>query len=468
MEERETLQLPESSHLGGSSRNINDNFSGHLERPSPNKIIRVDSPVQDTVPDGVLSSVFNNNLPVRSTSPVQREESPNEGQIHRSSAVISEKDGHQRNIRSFPTNLDLNGNEDLPADQSYTQHVPSERKNVPIQIDLPGRLYINRIFHISAETMFELLFKKESPFIQTFMDSRKIKDVVIGSWKKDETSGNNLRFLNYVITISNPVIGKFTSATEKQMWYQNRHDSGLFMVDAEVTMNEVPYHDYFYNVNRYCIIHTSKHKCRLRVSSDISYRKQPWGLIKSFIEKNSYNGLEDYFKQLESDLVAEEKLLNDHSPESRLRRRRQNWNENLTDHGQRSCLKRSTNNLNQKEADGTAGRSSRKHPYKGTSFTVMLALSFFLILLVLLNITLFIKLLKIEHVAQKLHVLNKFQSADTNIFAEGEHHMDRSQLRDLKELLLDSIGLLEQLRSSLILLQKRFELGHCSGQTPDC
>lgn len=36
----------------------------------------------------------------------------------------------------------------------------------------------------------------------------------------------------------------------------------------------------------------------LRVSTELRYRKQPWGLVKTFIEKNFWSGLEDYFRHL--------------------------------------------------------------------------------------------------------------------------------------------------------------------------
>lgn len=38
--------------------------------------------------------------------------------------------------------------------------------------------------------------------------------------------------------------------------------------------------------------------CATRVYTDVKYKKQPWGLVKSFITKNSWSGIEDYFRQL--------------------------------------------------------------------------------------------------------------------------------------------------------------------------
>lgn len=39
--------------------------------------------------------------------------------------------------------------------------------------DVQGRLYVNKMFHISANKMFELLFT-DSTFMRRFMDIRKI------------------------------------------------------------------------------------------------------------------------------------------------------------------------------------------------------------------------------------------------------------------------------------------------------
>ena len=39
--------------------------------------------------------------------------------------------------------------------------------------DVQGRLYLNKVFHISANKMFELLFS-DSSFMRRFMEMRKI------------------------------------------------------------------------------------------------------------------------------------------------------------------------------------------------------------------------------------------------------------------------------------------------------
>ena len=36
------------------------------------------------------------------------------------------------------------------------------------------------------------------------------------------------------------------------------------MVDAEVVTHHIPYHDYFYTLNRYVLTRVDRNKCRLR------------------------------------------------------------------------------------------------------------------------------------------------------------------------------------------------------------
>lgn len=35
-----------------------------------------------------------------------------------------------------------------------------------------------------------------------------------------------------------------------------------------------------------------------RVSAELRYKKQPWGLVKGFIERNFWSGLDEYFRYL--------------------------------------------------------------------------------------------------------------------------------------------------------------------------
>uniref|UniRef100_A0AAY4ECZ5 VASt domain-containing protein n=1 Tax=Denticeps clupeoides TaxID=299321 RepID=A0AAY4ECZ5_9TELE len=162
--------------------------------------------------------------------------------------------------------------------------------------DLNGRQYINEVYKFSVDKLYDILFT-ESQFMNDFMEQRKFSDVVYQPWKKEE-AGNQTREIMYTISLSNPLAPKTAAVTETQTLYKASQESECYIVDAEVITHDVPYHDYFYTINRYMLTRVAKNKCRLRVSTELRYRKQPWGLIKGFIEKNFWSGLDENFRSL--------------------------------------------------------------------------------------------------------------------------------------------------------------------------
>lgn len=383
-----------------------------------------------------------------------KEEVQNEKQIKKSPLPTS-----GLRLSGVPSkSLDLNKNEYLSLDKSSSSDSVDE-ENIP-EKDLHGRLHINRVFHISAERMFELLFTS-SHFMQRFADSRNITDVVSTPWNV-EPGGNQLRTMKYTIVLNNPVIGKYTTATEKQTLHKESREAQFYLVDSEVLTHDVPYHDHFYTLNRYHIIRSSKQKCRLRVSTDLKYRKQPWSFVKSLIEKNSWSSLEDYFKKLESDLLMEESMLNqsieDLGKLPILRRRRRTFNRTVE----------AIPKLSSGRSSGDGGPDSKgditgtKKELGNYGATLVVVMSIFLLLLVLLNVTLFLKLSKIEYAAQSFHRLHvqveKSSNLASNKRAESFQKNNDQAQQHLKGVLQDSIAMLEQLRSSLIMLQKTFDL----------
>ncbi|XP_061791330.1 protein Aster-C isoform X2 [Nerophis lumbriciformis] len=315
-----------------------------------------------------------------------------------------------------------------------------------------GRRYLNRVFHVSAGRMFQLLFS-DSPFIRSFMNVRKITEPSFTEWQKNP-AGNSERSLNYTITISNPLIGKFSTATEKQTLYKDSQDGHYYLVDSEVYTHDVPYSDYFYTHNRYYIRRHSKHKCRLTVFTDVKYKKQPWGLIKSFITKNSWNGIEDYFRELETELLEEENAITQGGGDSGkagglLRRRRRTLS--------RTLLQHMKPNKPDQHSDGGVQTSS---PARWNLPSMVAAMSVILLIVTLLNVALFYKLWAMEDVAQRIYLTTKHRLRDSAVpestSRPGPAFMTGEEAQLLKSVLQNSIKLLEQLRTSLILLQHNF------------
>ncbi|XP_008826202.1 protein Aster-A isoform X3 [Nannospalax galili] len=203
--------------------------------------------------------------------------------------------------------LDLLPREELLTDTSNSSSSTGEEGDLAALLpDLSGRLLINSVFHVGAERLQQMLFS-DSPFLQGFLQQCKFTDVTLSPWSSDSKC-HQRRVLTYTIPINNPLGPKSASVVETQTLFRRGPQAGGCVVDSEVLTQGIPYQDYFYTAHRYCILGLARNKARLRVSSEIRYRKQPWSLVKSLIEKNSWSGIEDYFHHLERELTKAEKL----------------------------------------------------------------------------------------------------------------------------------------------------------------
>ncbi|XP_072306943.1 protein Aster-C [Eucyclogobius newberryi] len=460
-EEIESLLLSSESSMQTSltPRSGGDNSLGHLERTPSFRLPGIEQgPLEASTPQA-------EDLP----SPVgsQTSNSLNVDDIHntpsqnRSPVPSLDRGAPDRVSKRSSLSVALNANENGLSEQSGSDSVEEVEDRVGLS-QVAGRLYLNKVFRISANKMFEMLFT-DSSFIRRFMDVRKITNPSFNPWQMD-ASGNKKRSLNYTITISNPLIGKFSTATENQILYKETREGQYYLVDCEVYTHDVPYHDYFYTHNRYYIISNSKRKCRLRVYTDVKYKKQPWGLIKSFITKNSWSGIEDYFRQLEAELLEEEAELNQGSGDvgkGGLRRRRRTYSRSNPEHikpssqyGQNAELRR----------DSIIGPIETISPQRLNVNTIIVAMSLILLILTLLNLGLFFKLWAMEDIAHRMFLSTKHrlrergQSSMAPDFsaAQGPGYPDREDFQLLKTVLQDSINLLDQLRKSLMLLQQSF------------
>ncbi|TRY93776.1 hypothetical protein DNTS_001730 [Danionella cerebrum] len=412
--------------------------------------------------DDTVSSVGQQSM----LSPNGGDESLSTPSQQRSPNLSLNRSGSERLSKRSSPSLDLNANEGQLSDNSRSDSLEEVDERETASPVSQGRLFVNRVFRISAEKMFELLFTN-SAFSQRFMEIRKITGLTSTSWQK-EASGATKRTLNYTITINNPLVGKFSTATENQTLYKESREGQYYMIDSEVYTHDVPYHDYFYTQNRYCIIRNSKHKCRLRIYTDVKYKKHPWGLVKSFISKNSWSGLEDYFRHLEVELQEEEAELTQGGGEAGktggLRRRRRTYSRTLQEH---MIPSKPYTADPEPQRRGTIGAMDvHKSTRRWSITTVVFGLSLILFVLVVLNLGLFFKLWAMEDVAHRMYLNTKHrmnERAESRLASDLGHRQgiplrSQEEANLLKAVLQDSINLLEQLRSSLVALQESFQL----------
>nr|XP_008111960.1 PREDICTED: GRAM domain-containing protein 1B isoform X3 [Anolis carolinensis] len=379
--------------------------------------------------------------------------------------------------------LDFNDNEDIPTELSDSSETHDEGEVQAFYEDLNGRQYVNEVFNFSVDKLYDLLFT-DSQFLRDFMEQRRFSDVIFHPWKKEET-GNQSRVILYTITLTNPLAPKTATVTETQTMYKASQESECYVIDAEVLTHDVPYHDYFYTINRYTLTRVARNKCRLRVSTELRYRKQPWGLVKSFIEKNFWSGLDDYFRHLESELTKTESTylaeLHRQSPkekvvkQSTVRRRKRphthlrgpHLEEVLspvttpTDEEAVSRIKRVAGSTQTRHIPEESPGSFHLQNVSKLLLVISCVICFSLVLLVILNMMLFYKLWMLEYTTQTLTAwqglrlqerLPQSQTEWAQLLESQQKYHD-TELQKWREIIKSSVILLDQMKDSLVNLQ---------------
>ncbi|XP_027129457.1 GRAM domain-containing protein 1B isoform X2 [Larimichthys crocea] len=385
-----------------------------------------------------------------------------------------------RSSHALSPSPDLN-DEDLPTELSDSSETHDECEVQAFHEDLNGKQYINGVYKFGVDKMYNLLFT-ESDFMRDFREQRRFSDVVYHPWRK-EHEGDQTREIMYTIALNNPLAPKAATVTEAQTLYKASQEKECYIIDAEVIAHDVPYHDYFYTLNRYMLTRVAKNKCRLRVSTELRYRKQPWGLVKGFIERNFWSGLDEYFRHLELELnKLNVVLLDPHSPKTKALR---------TGTGQRrkQTLVRTAGNMDEAFSPVTtpedeeeeedqhikhvAGSTQTRHIpdapgglalYNLSKLLLLISLVICvsLILLIVLNVMLFYKLWMLEHTTQSLAASQGLRpqerAPETQLewvqLLDSQQRYRDDELQKWKGILKSSVLLLEKLKSSLLNLHK--------------
>ncbi|XP_070773333.1 protein Aster-B-like [Enoplosus armatus] len=470
----EELPVEENSEHGdGNTLTRNTEAKSDVRPAPPHKASPTDAPPELPSTDSSVSC----DLP-----PVEDVSSPlRDADLLTLPAPENRSGQHSGRAPSPP--LDLDAEEDLATEPSDEGEVQAFHE------DLSGRQYIDGVYKLGVDKMRDLLFT-ETDFMRDFREQRRFSDVVYHPWRK-ERDGNQIREIMYTIALNNPLVPKTATVTETQTLYRASQENECYIIDAEVIAHDVPYHDYFYTLNRYMLTRVAKNKCRLRVSTELRYRKQPWGLVKGFIERNSWSGLDEYFRHLELELnkldvvLAEPHRL---SPKTKALRavtsRRRKWtlaHRLRTPGNMDEALSPITTHEDEDEeedihhikhvAGSTQTRRILDAPGGLTldSFTkllllISLVICISLILLVVLNAMLFYKLWMLEHSLTASQGLKPQESRAPHTQLEWVrlpdsqqcHHDD--ELQRWREIIRSSVLLLDELRNSLLNLYKSIGL----------
>ncbi|TSV15265.1 GRAM domain-containing protein 1B [Bagarius yarrelli] len=359
--------------------------------------------------------------------------------------------------------LDFNDNEDLPTELSDSSETHDDGEVQAFHADLNGKQYINKVYKFSVDKLYNLLFT-ESQFMRDFLELRRFSDVVYHPWKKEEL-GDQSREIMYTIAITNPLAPKTATVNETQTLYKASQESECYIIDAEVITHDVPYHDYFYTLNRYMLTRVAKNKCRLRVSTELRYKKQPWGLVKEVELSKAEVALNEPHRPSPKAKATRSSTARRHRKRAPAHLRSQHLDEDL------SAVTTAEDDEVIQHVKHIPGSTQTRHlsdPSAGglTLYRVsklLLIISFVLVLLVFLNMMLFYKLWTLEQTTQSLASLQGLRALDSSKLPqtqmewaqllESQQRYHDDELEKWRKIIKSSVVLLDEMRHSLLNLQ---------------
>ncbi|XP_029407444.2 protein Aster-B isoform X3 [Bactrocera dorsalis] len=166
-----------------------------------------------------------------------------------------------------------------------------------------GRQLVHTILPINVDTLFNLLFSK-SKFLMDFHAMRKTENMSFGEWVTDE-NGKKTRAFSLTVQLLASVGPKTARVTETQEIRDCSKPGELYSIDVTSVNAGIPYADSFSVLMHYCLMRTVDDHTMLSVHAQIKYKKSIWGVVKGFIEKNTWAGLEEYFNAMQQAVQSE-------------------------------------------------------------------------------------------------------------------------------------------------------------------
>ncbi|XP_076457671.1 protein Aster-B-like [Babylonia areolata] len=338
------------------------------------------------------------------------------------------------------------------------------------------KLYLDEVFNLNVDKVFENIFT-DSAFFRVFVGSRRTFDLNLPQWEEEpDEEGNRVRNISYTLTLNNSIGPRTSPSTEKQVCYKDSKPGKMYCVDCEICNGGIPYGDSFYNVLRYCLTRVSLTKCRLRVTSELKFRKSVMGMFKSMIEKSAVNGLTDYFRNLSAHLRREAERQENHLPshqhqpqsKKKLRRRRKpHATTSETVVQARTLTDRQTSSTPPSPVRGVSLKE--EGTIKLNADMLVRVIIIILIFLVLCNAVLFYKLWAIEASTTGLYSMYTDEEIDHLVqhprSQEDWAHLLRQQrslhhdeVTKWQEILHTSVQLLDQMKQSLRALQTSLQV----------
>ncbi|KJH48013.1 hypothetical protein DICVIV_05905 [Dictyocaulus viviparus] len=188
------------------------------------------------------------------------------------------------------------------AEASSQSSLEQEDVNCPCDSHT-GKLLLDNVYPLSVEEIYNLLFT-DSPWFKKFNDVLKNSGYVASAWTTDK-DGVRSRTCTYTMALNHAMAPKSCVVTEKQVISHFGRNGDGFIVNKETQNSGIPYANDFTIQCTYCISKISDNEARIKVHGGIIYKKSIWSVVRGYIEKSTYQGLDDHYNALEKTLRVE-------------------------------------------------------------------------------------------------------------------------------------------------------------------
>lgn len=162
-----------------------------------------------------------------------------------------------------------------------------------------SKCFLDVVFPIPIDTLFSLVWLTDSPFWKKFMLLRKTKNWYAEDWsEKDGEYQRECRCLQHVQL---PTGAKDVPQVDNHIMVVNESGRKI-VVDSRTYIREVPYGPNFHVFNRWQFLKAENNRCRVRVSTQVVYDKACWQVVKTFIDKNAYEGNQEFMEGFRDEL----------------------------------------------------------------------------------------------------------------------------------------------------------------------
>ncbi|WKX88027.1 hypothetical protein Q1695_007995 [Nippostrongylus brasiliensis] len=198
------------------------------------------------------------------------------------------------------------------AEASSQSSLEQEDVNCPCDSH-QGKLLLDNVYPLSVDEIYELLFT-DNPWFKKFNEvlknsahwkvSENVSGYVASAWTTDK-DGVRSRTCTYTMALNHAMAPKSCVVTEKQVISHFGRNGDGFVVNKETQNSGVPYANDFTIQCTYCVSKVSDNEARLKVHGGIIYKRNIWSVVRGYIEKSTYQGLDDHYTALEEVLREE-------------------------------------------------------------------------------------------------------------------------------------------------------------------